>query len=95
MTEIKELEKKIYDTISRIEMTMSDFNLNNENFNPANNTKKEKINNLEKENSLLKEKLLNLKKEHQKDLDNFNNIIEELKSILGEENVWGWNFYRW
>ena len=87
MTEIKELEKKIYDTISRIEMTMSDFNLKNENFYPGNNTKKEKINNLEKENSLLKEKLLNLKKEHQKDLDNFNNIIEELKSILGEENV--------
>ena len=87
MTEIKELEKKIYDTISRIEITMSDFNLKNVNFNPVNYTEKEKINNLEKENSHLKEKLKNLKKEHQKDLDNFNNIIEELKSVLGEENV--------
>ena len=87
MTEIKELEKKIYDTISWIEMTMSDFNLKNENFNPANYTENEKINNLEKENSHLKEKLKNLKKEHQEDLDNFNNIIEELKSVLGEENV--------
>ena len=59
------------------------------------NSEKEDIKKLEKENSLLKEKLNQLKSEHQKDLDSLNNIIEKLGSVLGEENVWSRNFSRW
>jgi len=35
----------------------------------------------------LKEKMNQLKNEHQKDLDNLNRILEELNSVLGDENV--------
>ena len=87
MTEIKELEKQIYGTISRIEMNLSEISLKNENFSKVNNSEKEEIEKLEKENYLLKEKLNDLKKEHQKDLESFNNVIEKLNSVLGEENV--------
>ena len=45
------------------------------------------ISKLEEENLLLKEKMNQLKNEHQKDLDNLNRILEELNSVLGDENV--------
>ena len=87
MNEIKELEQNIYDTISKIEVTLSKFNSGNVNSNTFEKIdSKEKIK-LEKENLLLKEKINQLKNEHQKDLDNLNRILEELNSILGEENV--------
>ena len=93
MSEIKELEKQIYASISQIEITLSEINLKKENVIKVNNS--EKVNNpekedmkkLEKENLLLKEKLNQLKSEHQKDLNSLNNIIEKLNSVLGEENV--------
>ena len=87
MTEIKELEQQIYGTISRIEMTLSEINLKNKNVRKVDNSEKEEIKKLEKENFLLKEKLNQLKSEHQKDLNSLNNIIEKLNSVLGEENV--------
>ena len=93
MSEIKELEKQIYASISQIEITLSEINLEKDNVIKVNNS--EKVNNpekedmkkLEKENLLLKEKLNQLKSEHQKDLNSLNNIIEKLNSVLGEENV--------
>ena len=84
MSEIKELEKQIYGTISRIEMTLSKINLKKGNFEKVDNAEKEEIKKLEKENYLLKEKLGDLKREHQKDLQSFNNIIKKLNSVLGE-----------
>ena len=87
MSEIKELEKQIYDSISQIEITLSEINLKKENLIKVGNPEKEDIKNLEKENYLLKEKLNQLKSEHQKDLNSLNNIIEKLNSVLGEENV--------
>ena len=87
MSGIKELEKQIYASISQIEITLSEINLNKQNVIKAENTEKEDIKKLEKENSLLKEKLNQLKSEHLKDLDSLNNIIEKLGSVLGEENV--------
>ena len=87
MSEIKELEKQIYDSISQIEITLSEINLKKENVIKVNNSEKEDIKKLEKENLLLKEKLNQLKSEHQKDLKSLNNIIEKLNSVLGEENV--------
>ena len=87
MSEIKELEKQIYDSISQIEITLSEINLKKENVIKVNNSEKEDIKKLEKENLLLKEKLNQLKSEHQKDLNSLNNIIEKLNSVLGEENV--------
>ena len=87
MNEIKELEQNIYDTISKIEVTLSKFNSGNVNSNTFEKIdSKEKIK-LEKENLLLKEKINQLKNEHQKDLDNLNRILEELNSVLGDENV--------
>ena len=87
MSEIKELEKQIYDNISQIEITLSKINLKKENEIKVNNPEKEDIEKLKKENFLLKEKLNQLKSEHQKDLNSLNNIIEKLNSVLGEENV--------
>ena len=87
MSEIKELEKQIYDSISQIEITLSEINLKKENVIKVNNSEKEDIKKLEKENLLLKEKLNQLKSDHQKDLNSLNNIIEKLNSVLGEENV--------
>ena len=87
MSEIKELEKQIYDSISQIEITLSEINLKKENVIKVNNPEKEDMKKLEKENLLLKEKLNQLKNEHQKDLNSLNNIIEKLNSVLGEENV--------
>ena len=87
MNEIKELEKQIYASISQIEMTLSKNNLKKENVIKTDNSEKEDIKKLEKENYLLREKLNKLKSEHQKDLDSLNNIIEKLGSALGEENV--------
>ena len=87
MSEIKELEKQIYDNISQIEITLSKINLKKENEIKVNNPEKEDIEKLKKENFLLKEKLNQLKSEHQKDLKSLNNIIEKLNSVLGEENV--------
>ena len=87
MSEIKELEKQIYASISQIEITLSEINLKKENLIKVDSPEKEDIKNLEKENYLLKEKLNQLKSEHQKDLNNLNNIIEKLNSVLGEENV--------
>ena len=87
MSEIKELEKQIYGTISQIEMTLSESNLKNENVSKVDNSEKGDIKKLEKENYLLKEKLNELKREHQKDLNSLNNIIDKLNSFLGEENV--------
>ena len=87
MSEIKELEKQIYDNISQIEITLSKINLKKENEIKVNNPEKEDIKKLKKENFLLKEKLNQLKSEHQKDLNSLNNIIEKLNSVLGEENV--------
>ena len=87
MSEIKELEKQIYANISQIEITLSKINLKKENEIKVNNQEKEDIEKLKNENFLLKEKLNQLKSEHQKDLNSLNNIIEELNSVLGEENV--------
>ena len=87
MSGIKELEKQIYANISQIEITLSKINLKKENDIKVNNPEKEDIDKLKKENFLLKEKLNQLKSEHQKDLKSLNNIIEELSSVLGEENV--------
>ena len=87
MSEINELEKRIYDSISQIEITLSEINLKKENVIKVNNSEKEDIKKLEKENLLLKEKLNQLKSDHQKDLNSLNNIIEKLNSVLGEENV--------
>ena len=87
MSEIKELEKQIYDSISQIEVILSEINLKKENVIKVDNPEKEDMKNLEKENYLLNEKLNQLKSEHQKDLNNLNNIIEKLNSVLGEENV--------
>ena len=87
MSEIKELEKQIYASISQIEIILSEINLKKENEIKVNNPEKEDIKKLEKENFFLKEKLNQLKSEHQKDLNSLNNIIEKLNSVLGEENV--------
>ena len=87
MSEIKELEKQIYASISQIEITLSEINSKKENVIKVDNPEKEDMKNLEKENYLLNEKLNQLKSEHQKDLNNLNNIIEKLNSVLGEENV--------
>ena len=87
MNEIKELEQNIYNAISKIEVTLSNFNLENVDLNISEKKDSKEINKLEKENLLLKEKIIQLKNEHQKDLDNLNRILEELNSYLGEENV--------
>ncbi len=87
MSGIKELEKQIYASISQIEITLSEINLNKQKVIKVDNPEKEDIKKLEKENYLLKEKLDQLKSEHQKDLKSLNNIIEKLNSVLGEENV--------
>ena len=87
MSEIKELEKQIYASISQIEITLSEINLNKQKVIKVDNPEKEDIEKLKKENFLLKEKLNQLKSEHQKDLNSLNNIIEKLNSVLGEENV--------
>ena len=87
MNEIKELEQKIYGTISRIELALSDNSVKSESINHKRSMSNNKLKDVEKENSLLKEKLLLLKKEHEKDLDSLNKIIKELNSILGEGNV--------
>ena len=87
MNEIKELEKQIFANISQIEMNLSEINIKKEKVIKVDNSEKEDIKKLKKENSLLKEKLNQLKSEHQKDLDSLNNIIEKLGSVLGEENV--------
>ena len=87
MNEMKELEQNIYDKISKIEVTLSKFNLGNVNSNISEKIDTNEISKLEKENLLLKEKLIHLKNEHQNDLDNLNKILEQLKSVLGEENV--------
>ena len=87
MNEIKELEKNIYDTISKIEVTLSKFNSGNADLNISKKIDSKEISKLEEENLLLKEKMNQLKNEHQKDLDNLNRILEELNSVLGEENV--------
>jgi len=87
MNEIKELEKQIYASISQIEMTLSEINYKKDDVIKDDNTEKEDIKKLKKENYLLKEKLNQLKSEHQKDLNSLNNLIEKLNSVLGEENV--------
>lgn len=87
MKEIKELEKNIYDTISKIEATLSKFNSGNDDLNIPKKIDSNEISKLEEENLLLKEKMNHLKNEHQKDLDNLNRILEELNSVLGDENV--------
>ena len=87
MDEIKELEKNIYDTISKIEVTLSKFNSGNADLNISKKIDSKEISKLEEENLLLKEKMNQLKNEHQKDLDNLNRILEELNSVLGDENV--------
>tara|TARA_A100001011_G_scaffold233737_1_gene241763 strand:- start:209 stop:472 length:264 start_codon:yes stop_codon:yes gene_type:complete len=87
MSEIKEIEQKIHATISKIELAMSDFSIRKENTNQIKEIENDEIQKKDNENSVLKEKLIYLKKEHQKDLDKLNNIIKELNSFLGEENV--------
>ena len=87
MNEIKELEKNIYDTISKIEVTLSKFNSGNADLNISKKIDSKEISKLEEENLFLKEKMNQLKNEHQKDLDNLNRILEELNSVLGDENV--------
>ncbi len=87
MNEIKELEQNIYDTISKIEVTLSKINSGNVDLNIFEKKDSKEISKLEKENLLLKEKINQLKNEHQKDLDNLNRILEELNSVLGDENV--------
>ena len=86
MNEINELEKKIYDTISRIEMDLS-IKDDKANIIDKGNEENEILEQLKKENSELKEKLFSLKKEHKSDLENLNDVLEKLNSILGEENV--------
>ena len=86
MNEINELEKKIYDTISRIEMDLS-IKDDKANIIDKGNEENELLEQLKKENSELKEKLFSLKKEHKSDLKNLNDVLEKLNSILGEENV--------
>ena len=87
MNEIKELEKNIYDTISKIEVTLSKFSSGNADLNISKKIDSKEISKLEEENLFLKEKMNQLKNEHQKDLDNLNRILEELNSVLGDENV--------
>ena len=87
MNEIKELEKNIYDTISKIEVTLSKYNSGNADLNISKKIDSKEISKLEEENLFLKEKMNQLKNEHQKDLDNLNRILEELNSVLGDENV--------
>ena len=87
MNEIKELEKNIYDTISKIEVTLSKFSSGNADLNISKKIDSNEISKLEEENLFLKEKMNQLKNEHQKDLDNLNRILEELNSVLGDENV--------
>ena len=87
MNEIEELEQNIYDTIFKIEKTLSNFNSKNGYAKISVDQDEQEIKQLEKENLILKDKLSHLKKEHQKDLDNLNNIINELNSVLGDENV--------
>ena len=87
MNDIKELEKNIYDTISKIEETLSKFNSGNADLYIPKKIDSNEISKLEEENLLLKEKMNQLKNEHQKDLDNLNRILEELNSVLGDENV--------
>ncbi len=87
MNEIKELEQNIYDTISKIEVSLSKFNSGNVNLNNSEKIDSKEKSKLEKENLLLKKEIIQLKNEHQKDLDNLNRILEELNSVLGEENV--------
>ena len=87
MNEIKELEKNIYDTISKIEVTLSKFSSGNADLNISKKIDSNEISKLEEENLLLKEKMNHLKNEHQKDLDNLNRILEEFNSVLGDENV--------
>ena len=87
MNEIKELEQNIYDTISKIEVTLSKINSGNVDLNIFEKKDSKEISRLEKENLLLKEKINQLKNEHQKDLDNLNRILEELNSVFGDENV--------
>ena len=87
MSEIKELEKNIYDTISKIEVTLSKFSSGNADLNISKKIDSNEISKLEEENLFLKEKMNQLKNEHQKDLDNLNRILEELNSVLGDENV--------
>ena len=87
MNEIKELEQNIYDTISKIEVTLSKFNSGNVNLNISEKIDSKEKSKLEKENLLLKKEIIQPKNEHQKDLDNLNRILEELNSVLGEENV--------
>ena len=86
MNDISELEKKIYDTISRIEMDLS-IKDDKANIIDKGNEENELLEQLKKENSELKEKLFSLKKEHKSDLKNLNDVLEKLNSILGEENV--------
>ena len=87
MNEIKELEKQIFANISQIEMNLSEINIKKEKVIKVDNSEKEDIKKLKKENYHLKEKLNQLKSEHQKDLNSLNNLIEKLNSVLGEENV--------
>ncbi len=87
MNEIKELEQNIYDTISNIEVTLSKSSSGNADLNISKKIDSNEISKLEEENLLLKEKMNQLKNEHQKDLDNLNRILEELNSVLGDENV--------
>ena len=87
MNEIQELEKNIYDTISKIEVTLSKFSSGNADLNISKKIDSKEISKLEEENLFLKEKMNKLKNEHQKDLDNLNRILEELNSVLGDENV--------
>ena len=68
-------------------MTLSKFNSGNADLNISKKIVSKDISKLEEENLLLKEKMKQLKNEHQKDLDNLNRILEELNSVLGEENV--------
>ena len=87
MNEIKELEKNIYDTISKIEVTLSKFSSGNADLNISKKIDSKELSKLEEENLFLKEKMNQLKNEHQKDLDNLNRILEKLNSVLGDENV--------
>ena len=66
---------------------MSKFNSGNADLNILKKIDSNEISKLEEENLLLKEKMNQLKNEHQKDLDNLNRILEELNSVLGDENV--------
>ena len=54
MNEIKELEQNIYDTISKIEVTLSKFNSGNVDLNIFEKKDSKEISKLEKENLLLK-----------------------------------------